>query len=73
MTDEQCGACRYAMTDPQDLSMIFCRRYPPTVQVLGMQNGSVSKATSYPQVTRQGWCGEFASRPAVTNRIESEV
>jgi hypothetical protein len=68
---ECCANCRFyldSMSIAQKGKQGFCRRYPPTVFVLGMQQTIVGKAPStvtqsnFPPMAANGWCGDFALR-----------
>lgn len=44
---DTCGTCRFFQDG-------FCRRYPPTIV-----QGAFGAFTSWPDVDRDNWCGEW--------------
>jgi|DEB3_MinimDraft_2_1074329.scaffolds.fasta_scaffold12449_4 hypothetical protein len=50
--DTKCSKCRFFDAHPsiKDVSLGFCKRYPPQF---------VQAYETYPKVDRDNWCGEF--------------
>lgn len=63
MADGNCNSCGYSWNDPKRGHALFCRRYPPTVEMKEFPNQITGKMDSavvatYPPVQEDGWCGE---------------
>ncbi len=63
MEGNTCENCIYVWTDPTRGNALFCRRYPPTVEMKEFMNNITRKmdsavVTTYPPVQKEAWCGE---------------
>jgi hypothetical protein len=63
MESNTCGVCSYSWNDPKRGNALFCRRYPPTVEMKELMNSITQKfesglVTAYPPIQKDGWCGE---------------
>ncbi len=61
MKCENCGNCRFVKSV---MGGLFCRRYPPTVQMgfrpdplLGQPRITIE--SHFPPIQKDGWCGEW--------------
>ena len=53
---DSCGNCKYMLEVGLDA---YCRRYPPTVFLVGNEGQIRSQ---YPPTQNHMWCGEFVQR-----------
>lgn len=68
MSEETCGDCRYwKRRDETDdeLSLGFCRRYPPTLCPEAEERPVQGKNPHgyWPLTFQSDWCGEFQKKP----------
>lgn len=69
MQFKSCGQCRHFLPEGQQG---FCRRNPPTVVLLPQRGPGgavgVAPASTWPPVTPNQWCGEYAvALPGLTD------
>lgn len=68
-----CGTCLFFFHPDANQAAGLCRRYPPAVLLVGVQNmqGSPQPAaitqSGFPPMLADGWCGEHQERPRQSN------
>jgi len=77
MTSEQCGNCKFYLTEEQTTRGLFddaplhpddfeseCRRYPPVkIYEIKEKADVIRDCFSHPTVNVNGWCGEWVATP----------
>lgn len=69
MNGESCASCRFFVKGRGADGSGVCRRYPPSVMVLGLQPNPLNPrdlgepiyTAAFPGMAASGWCGEWAS------------
>ena len=59
---ERCETCRCWRQHTDDHDLGDCRRFPPTLPGMTLQSGR--KTVAFPELARNGWCGEWRKRDA---------
>lgn len=67
MINETCSDCKFKLANPQDLTQVSCRRFPPQVVALPvqgpMQQVGIGPVPVYPSVhNKQPACGEYQKK-----------
>jgi hypothetical protein len=56
---EACVNCKFHQMNAQDMKMILCRRYPPTIFAIPQGPGQMGQLIMHPQLPTGFWCGEY--------------
>ncbi len=67
-----CGTCLFFFHPDVNQQAGLCRRYPPHVLLVGIQNGDTPQPVAvtqsgFPPMIESGWCGEHQERPRQSN------
>jgi hypothetical protein len=54
---ETCATCRFFVPE-----QTLCRRYPPTVFIMGGDMNGVRSQSFFPPASDNMWCGEWSRR-----------
>jgi len=61
---EACSNCSFVLDVPDPINGLvnYCRRFPPTINFIGINEHGPVTSTSYPAVQENMWCGEYQRR-----------
>ncbi len=60
-----CGSCKHFKSDPRNLQMGHCRRFPPVAMPLPNPRGGIMSWGDFAPVNREQSCGEYAVKVGI--------